>query len=421
MILKYPRLRLSDSVVLDQICSTERIFDAWSDEEWAIDGAAVRVSIVCFEARSTAEIRSIRLNDALVNVVFPDLTAGATDLTKGFRLRENAGQAFQGSKKIGPFEVSGEIARSWLMAPINPNGRPNSEVLKQSWIAIDVVRSPRDMWIIDFGLTMSENDAALYELPYAHVLEHVRPLREQNNRETRKRFWWRHGDGQPAMRAATSHLPRFIVTPEVAKYRIFRWAPASVLPDCKLMVIARSDDVTFGVLQSRFHQSWSVGVGSWHGAGNDPRYTIATCFETFPFPEGLTPDVSSSVYATDARAEKVATAAKRLNELRETWLRPSDRIRREPEVVPNYPDRILPIDDKAVALLKKRTLTNLYNERPTWLANAHADLDAAVAAAYGWSADISDDAVLAKLFALNQARAASQIGQGELVTNANAN
>ena len=83
-----------------------------------------------------------------------------------------------------------------------------------------------------------------------------------------------------------------------------------------------------------------------------------------------------------------------------------------PEVVPGYPDRLLPVDDEAAAVLKKRTLTNLYNARPAWLDQAHARLDAAVAEAYGWGADwragMDDDAILARLFALNQARAAKR-------------
>ena len=155
---------------LDKIYQSAEIFDAWSDEEWTVEGASVRVSIVCFAPKLMPKPSSVRLNGKPVDVVFSDLTAGATDLTKAARLRENAGHAFQGSKKIGPFEVSGEIAREWLKAPTNPNGRPNSDVLKQSWIAIDVVRSPRDQWIIDFGLTMKERDASLYEAPFFHVL-----------------------------------------------------------------------------------------------------------------------------------------------------------------------------------------------------------------------------------------------------------
>jgi len=73
-------------------------------------------------------------------------------------------------------------------------------------------------------------------------------------------------------------------------------------------------------------------------------------------------------------------------------------------VVPGYPDRILPANTGAAAELKKRTLTNLYNQRPAWLANAHRTLDEAVAAAYGWDADIPDDEMLSRLLKLNQER-----------------
>lgn len=142
------------------------------------------------------------------------------------------------------------------------------------------------------------------------------------------------------------------------------------------------------------------------GVGNDPRYTPTTCFETFPFPDGLTPNIAASDYADDPRAVAIAEAAKRLNELREAWLNPEDLVEHVPEVVPGYPDRIVPKDDKAAAILKKRTLTNLYNERPPWLDQAHQVLDEAVAAAYGWPADLADEEILERLFELNQERAA---------------
>ena len=70
-----------------------------------------------------------------------------------------------------------------------------------------------------------------------------------------------------------------------------------------------------------------------------------------------------------------------------------------------FPDRIVPVGPKAAAILKKRTLTNLYNERPAWLGNAHRELDAAVAAAYGWPAEIGEEEALARLLALNLERA----------------
>lgn len=141
-----------------------------------------------------------------------------------------------------------------------------------------------------------------------------------------------------------------------------------------------------------------------HGIGNDPQYTPTEGFETFPFPDGLTPDIPEAAYTHDPRAIAISNAARRLNELRENWLSPQDLVRREPEVVPGYPDRILPVDEKAAAILKKRTLTILYNERPAWLDHAHRELDEAVAAAYGWPASLSDDEILARLFELNQER-----------------
>ena len=130
-----------------------------------------------------------------------------------------------------------------------------------------------------------------------------------------------------------------------------------------------------------------------------------TCFETFPFPDGLTPDLNPDEYAADRRAAKIAERAKRLNTLRENWLNPPELVHRVPEIVAGFPERILPVDNKAEAILKKRTLTSLYNERPPWLDNAHRALDEAVAAAYGWSIDLSDNEVLERLFELNQERA----------------
>ena len=160
-------------------------------------------------------------------------------------------------------------------------------------------------------------------------------------------------------------------------------------------------------------------MGTFLGVGNDPRYTPSTTFETFPFPEGLTPDIPAAAYADYPRAQAIAAAAARLNGLRENWLNPPDLVVREPEVVPGYPDRILPRDEDAAKELKKRTLTNLYNARPQSLANAHAALDQAVADAYGWGEDwragpstgsgqgMSEDDILARLFALNQQRSSS--------------
>ncbi len=210
------------------------------------------------------------------------------------------------------------------------------------------------------------------------------------------------------MRREIQRLGRYLVTGETTEHRTFVWLRYPILPDKNLIVIAREDDTTFGILQSRIHEAWSTGIGNRMGVGNQRRYNSSYIFGTFPFPEGLTPDIPAPNYAGEPHAKAIAKVAAKLNELRENWLNPPDLVRRVPEVVPGYPDRILPVDDKAAAILKKRTLTNLYNERPAWLANAHRDLDVAVAKAYGWPADLTDEQILEQLFKLNQERAAAQ-------------
>ncbi len=189
-----------------------------------------------------------------------------------------------------------------------------------------------------------------------------------------------------------------------------------VLRPISIVAIARDDDTTFGILHSRFHEAWSLRLGTWLGVGNDPRYTPTTTFETFPFPEGLTPDIPAAATAADPRAIRIAAAAAELDRLRRNWLHPADLGDWVPEITPTaapgeeprrYPDRFIPKSVEAAAKLKERTLTNLYNQRPPWLAAAHDALDRAVAAAYGWPEDIATDEALAKLLALNLERAAA--------------
>ena len=200
---------------------------------------------------------------------------------------------------------------------------------------------------------------------------------------------------------ALDRLPRYIVTPTVAKHRLFAWIDARICPDHQLIVIARDDDTTFGILYSRFHEAWSLRLGTWLGKGNDPRYTLTTTFETYPFPDGLSPDIPAADYADDPRAVAIADAARRLVRLRDRWLNPPEWVEWVDEPAPGYPKRSVARNEAAGKELRKRTLTNLYNARPQWLADAHAILDAAVAAAYGWPADISDDEALRELLVLD--------------------
>ena len=384
------------------------IFEAWSDEPWVVDGAAVRVSLICFSCVDGEPVLEARLDGRPVDEIHADLTAksggAGIDLTEAKRLSLNSGVAFMGDTKGGSFDVSGDLARTWLRLPTNPNGRPNADVLKPWTNGMDVVRRPTGKWIVDFGWEMSQAEAALYESPFTYVAENVWPTRQKNRVNKLRDFWWRHERLRPAMWRALDGLSRYIATPTVTKYRLFAWYDVRICPDHQLIVIARDDDTTFGILHSRFHEMWSLRLGTWLGKGNDPRYTPTTTFETFPFPEGLTPNVSAADYADNPHAVAIAEAARRLIELRDRWLNPPEWVEWVDEPVPGYPKRPVPRNKDAAKALKKRTLTNLYNTRPQWLADAHASLDEAVAAAYGWNADISDDEVLRELLELNLAR-----------------
>ena len=390
---------------LQAATDTRRIFEAWSDEPWVNDGAAVRVSLVCLSRTDDQLVSEARLNGQHVAQIYADLTArrdgGGTDFTRLHTLPANSGVAFKGDTKGGPFDVSGDQAREWLCLPANPNSRTNADVLKPWMNGMDLTRRPAGKWIVDFGWHLSEGAAALYEGPFRWVQEHVYPMRQQNPREMRRKYWYRHFEPPQRMWRALEGLPRYIATPQVAKHRLFVWLDTRVCPDKQLVVIARDDDTAFGILHSRFHEIWSLRLCTWLGKGNDPRYTPSTTFETFPFPAGLTPEVPAADYKGNPRAVAIAEASRRLVELRDRWLNPPEWVEWVDEPAPGYPRRPVPRDEEAAKALRKRTLTNLYNARPQWLVDAHAALDVAVAAAYGWPADITDDDALRELLALN--------------------
>ncbi|MDR0458680.1 MAG: hypothetical protein LBH10_06620, partial [Burkholderiaceae bacterium] len=419
--------------VLQAIAHSTHIFNAWSDEPWVNEGAAVRVSLICF-----GDGEPVCLNGVEVARIYPDLTASSSDeqplnLTTALPLAQNLNASFQGASKKAKFEIAGALARHWLAQP-NPNGRPNSDVLKPWANGFELSHRPQDKWIIDFGSELTEQEASLYELPFTYAVQKVKPVRITKSEPALRDFWWRFGRPRIEMRRAFQNLDRFIATIAHAKYRFFVWLPVTTSPDQALITIARADDATFGILHSRFHELWSLRMGT--SLEDRPRYTPTTCFETFPFPAGLIPadtahqrteplpgnasDTHRALIPADLtpllrkRASAIAQAASQLDALRQNWLNPPEWTRRVPEAIPlgmaasPYPDRIEPRPTFEDAL-KKRTLTNLYNQRPAWLAQAHAQLDAAVAAAYGWAdytPHLPDAEILRRLLQLNRARAA---------------
>jgi type II restriction/modification system DNA methylase subunit YeeA len=318
----------ANRAVLKPVVEAGRIFAAWSDESWTVEGAAVRVSLVCFDGEKGG---AARLDGAELAEVYSDLSGarGGVDLTSAKRLPRNRSVAFQGPVKVGPFDVAGEEARKWLSMPANPNGKSNGCVVFPLLNGTDITRRDTGRWIVNFDM-MTEQEASLFEAPFEHVRRHVKPSRDKNRDRQRRENWWRLGRSGSDLKAAMQPLTRAIFTPRVSKHRVFIWAAAGVVPDSRVVAIARDDDTTFGILHSRFHEVWSLALGGWHGVGNDPQYTPSLGFETFPFPEGLTPDFPAADYADDPRAQAIATAAARLNELRENWLNPPDLVERVP-------------------------------------------------------------------------------------------
>ncbi|WP_245459197.1 DNA methyltransferase [Mesorhizobium sp. M1A.F.Ca.IN.022.06.1.1] len=394
--------------VLHRIAATTQIFEAWSEEQWTVDGAAVDVSLICF---GQVNDRPTRLDGRVVNGINPDLTTGL-DLTAAKALPENKDGAFLGIQKSGPFDVPGAVARTWMKEPSNPNGRRNSEVLKPYWNGDDLTSRPRDVWFIDLPLGLNKADAALFVRPFNYIAstldedgKTVEQLREASGSTSESYPWWQPWRPRPEMRARIEQLSRYIVTAETASHRIFIWLSYPVLPDKNLIVIPREDDLMFGLLQSRFHTVWSLRKGS--DLEDRPRYTHTSTFATFPFPKGMTPADPVPFSRALQSAAAIEKAAARLNELRCAYLNPVDQVTKVPEIVPGFPDRLLPKDQASAQELAGRTLTNLYNERPAWLDNAHNALDAAVAKAYGWPAHLPDEEILARLLDLNLQRSKS--------------
>jgi type II restriction/modification system DNA methylase subunit YeeA len=403
---------------LKRIKESGNIFFAESDRDWILEGAAVHVSMVGFDGGSETELG---LDGKPVSAINSDLTAGV-DVTKARRLAANRNISYMGDTKGGWFDIPEETALAMLNEP-NPDGRPNSDVVIP-WInGLDVTRRNRRMWIIDFGTNLKEGDAALYEAPFEFVHKHTRPQREVTQRATYRQCWWLHVRPRDDMRKSLKPLARFIATTTVSKHRLFVWEAAPTLPDHQLITFALAEDYDFGLLQSLIHAVWALELGTQ--LETRPRYTPTTCFETFPMPDA----------SADQRAT-VAAAAVTLAKLRDNWLNPPEwtnsevltfrgsvagpwaRYVTDPDAqgigTVHYP-RLIPKDEQSARQLASRTLTNLYNARPTWLLNAHRQLDEAVFAAYGWPSSLTDEEILGRLLELNLTRSGAASGAAPLV------
>jgi len=392
--------------VLKRIKDTGDIFFAESDRPWILDGSNVHVSMVGFDD-GVEKVRS--LDGRKVDNINANLTS-SIDITSAIQLKSNRSIAFMGITPSGPFIITDEEAIDLLSLP-NPHEKPNSNVLRPWVNGSDITSRASEDWIIDFEESRNEAEAVLFEQPFTLVTQRVQTARERY--KTGGKHFWRFERGRPEMRNAFSQLDRYIARSMVGKHHFFIWLPSVCLPANLAIVFARSDDYFFGVLHSRPHEVWARALGTQlRERESGFRYTPTTCFETFTFPR-----------PTEGQAAAIAAAARELDRLRNAWLNPPEWTREEVLEFPGtaggpwarylhdadsrgigtvrYP-RLAPRDAGCAARLKERTLTNLYNARPAWLAHAHHVLDEAVFAAYGWEAGISDEEVLERLLELNQ-------------------
>ena len=276
-----------------------------------------------------------------------------------------------------------------------------------------VLRDTHESFVVDFAEQGDMAAASLYELPFEHVREKNYSIRMARKEARQQRYWWLHARPSPRYRQASSTLDRCLATPNSSKHRIFLWIYPPSLADHALTIFLRDDDYFFGVLHSRVHEVWSRARGTQvRERESGFRYTAGVCFETFPFPEPFAAGLH----------EIIGEAAKEIDAARNRWLKPLEWIREDVVEFPGSvngpwsrlvrdPDgngvgtvryvRRVPKDSKCAERLKERTLTGLYNERPTWLDLVHRRLDEAVFAAYGWRPDITDEEILARLLKQN--------------------
>ena len=354
-----------------------------------------------------------------VPVIHSNLGSGS-DVTLGRRLSGQSNLWCYGSQEKADFGLSLDEALEMLHSP-NSTGLPNSDVLMPSIGGRKILQRATDDWVIDFGDVREIAVVAGYELPFERVKKTIYLQRAIHREPRQKQFWWLHARPSPEYRKVLKSLPRYLVTPASSKHRVFVWRDASVLVDHAAIVFGRDDDFFFGVMHSRVHENWAraPGIGTQvRERESGFRYTPKSCFEPFPFPQ-----------PSQEQRDAIAEAVRELDRLRTNWLNPPEWTREEVLEFPGSVDgrwaryvshpnllgigtvrypRLVPKDDACAKKLAKRTLTNLYNERPTWLDLAHQRLDEAVVAAYGWDVGLTDDDLLAKLLELNLERAACE-------------
>jgi hypothetical protein len=378
----------------------------WVDEK---DGAAVRIAMTVAEPQRKSGRDSGMMQTVLDETAAPqtvtfginigqisaDLRIGA-DVASTIPLKANEKLASRGVQLMGDgFIVTPEQATALALSADSPHIRTgaveNDTVIFDYRNGRDLASRARGVKVIDlYGLTEAQVRDR-YPAVYQHVVTTVKPHREQNNRASYRDNWWLFGEPRSELRRALAGVSRYIATIETAKHRVFQFLPMSILPDNKLACIALDDAYFLGVLSSRFHVPWAIESGGRLGMGDDPVYVKSRCFDPFPFPA----DVPEPLKA------HIRTEAEALDALRKQVLAAHDDL------------TLTGLYNVLEALKAGRALTDkdrdIHDRGLVTLIRQHHDaIDTAVAEAYGWPADLSDEEILTRLVTLNKTRAAEE-------------
>jgi hypothetical protein len=316
-----------------------------------------------------------------------DLSVG-TNTTNLVPLKANQGLCSRGIATFGEgFITTPEQARA-----LGLGTRPGLENhIRHYRNGRDLLQRPREMMVIDlFGLTEAEVMDQFPEV-YQHLLKTVKPLRDKNNRATRRTNWWLFGELAPAFRDYTNGLKAYLSTPETSKHRVFLRMETEILPDNTVVNFGLEEPFQLGVLSSTIHQNWVLELGGWLGFGNDNRYSKSLVFDPFPFPD---------------RSVSVGEIAERLDAIRRAALAENPRL----TMTGLYN---LVEDVRSGAELSAEREAEVVKARARIVAKLHDDLDLAVADAYGWGeewrrAPLPPGEIVARLVKLNAERAAEE-------------
>jgi len=360
------------------------------------DGAAIRIAMtvadrkqsegrvdnVVKEIKTSNDYIDVKLTESL-GVIHANLKTGA-NVASALMLQSNRSLSSFGMMLVSSgFIVTSEQAEKLGLG----SNAALTERIRPYRNGNDLTEAPRGVYLIDmFPLDEVEVKLRFPEV-YQHLLQYVKPERDQNNRHRLKEKWWLFGESRQGLRAALSGLKGYISTPETAKHRFFIFQDIAILPDHKLVNIALEDYYHLGVLSSRIHVIWAFAAGSRHGVGNDPVYNTTNCFQAFPFP-----------VVTDKQMQIIRAIAANL-----------DAHRKRQQALYST----LTITDMYNVLEKLRASEPLNLKEQTIheqglvsiLLQLHNELDTAVAAAYGWPDNLTEEETLENLVALNKERA----------------